>query len=133
MLSAKSFMVLMILPFLISRVNFSDISAMVDGVFDTLKSFWMVSASFNNSMISPAYHSSIRFFNEFKRSFYSDFREGVCKGRLGITIIALNVISFKENSCIHSIISLETSSMKFFPDSPDGNKKRFFFQYTIFS
>ena len=88
-----SFCELLILHFLISRVNFLDISAMVDGVWNTLKYFWMFSASFNNSMISPTCDSFIRFSNDFKWSFDFNFREGFCKRRIGITLIALNVIS----------------------------------------
>ena len=98
---------------------------MVDGVLDTLKSFWMVSASFNNSIISPACHSFILFSKDIKWSFDFDFREGFCKRRPGINIIALNTISFNGNLRIHSFISR-------FPACPDGNKNRFFFQYTIF-
>ena len=93
----------------------------------------MVSASFNNSMISPVCHSFSRLSNDFKWSFDFDFREGFCKMRLGITIIALKAITFNGDWCIHSFISLEISSMKFFPACPDGNENRFFFQYTVFS
>ena len=125
MLSSERFIALLILPFLISRINFLDISTMVNGVLDTLKSFWMVSASFNSSMISPACHSFIRFSNDFKWSFDFDFREGFSKRRLGITIISLTdeVTSFNGDSCIHSFISLEISSMKFIPACPNGVNK----------
>ena len=121
-----------VLSFVLSR-KILDIFVMVDSVLDTLKSFWMVSVSFNNSMISPACHGFIRFSKDVKWSFDFDFREGFCKRRPGITIIALNGISFNGDSRIHSFISRDISSMKLFPASPDGNKNRFFFQYTIFS
>ena len=91
-----------------------------------------MTASFNNSIISPACHCCIRFSNDFKWSFYFDFREGFCKRRLRITITSLNAISFNGDSCIHLFISLEISTMKLFPSCPDGNKNRFFLQYTVF-
>ena len=121
-----------VLSFVLSRKNL-DIFVMVDSVLDTLKSFWMVSVSFSNSMISPACHGFIRFSKDVKWSFHFDFREGFCKRRPGMTIIALNAISFNGDSCIHSFINRDISSMKLFPSSPDGNKNRFYFQYTIFS
>ena len=121
------------LPLLISRVNFLDIFIMVDGVLDILKSFWVVSISFTNSMISSTCHSSIWFSNDLKWFFDFDFREGFCQRRRNSTIIALNAIFFSGDSCIQSIINLEISSMKFFSTCPDGNKNRFFLQYTIYS
>ena len=106
---------------------------MVDGVLDILKSFWVVSISFTNSMISSTCHSSIWFSNDLKWFFDFDFREGFCQRRRSSTIIALNAIFFSGDSCIQSIINLEISSMKFFSTCPDGNKNRFFLQYTIYS
>ena len=73
MLSVSSLIVLVIFLLLISRVNFLEISATVDGVFDGLKSFWVFSSSFSKSMISADAHKSIRRSNGFKCSLGFDF------------------------------------------------------------
>ena len=94
----------------------------------------MFSASFNNSMISPACHSSNWFSNDFKWSFDFGFREGFCNRRLAITITALNAISFNGDSCIHSFISLEISSMKFLSACPYGKNslKQIIMMFALF-
>ena len=75
------------------------------------------------STTPPACHSFIRFSKDVKSSFDFDFREGFFKRRSGITIIALNAISFNGDSRIHSFTSREISSLKLFPACPDGNKR----------
>ena len=96
-------------PLCISWVYFLEISATVDGVFDGLKSFWIVSPLCSKCRISPDVHKSIRHSNAFKCSLDLDFWDGFCSNKLGIIIIALNAVSFKDESCSYSFISLVVS------------------------
>ena len=58
-----------------------------------------------------------------------EFFESFCRRRFGITIMTLNAISFKGDSCNHSFINFVVSSMYCFPPFPDGKRNKFFFQY----
>ena len=72
MLSVNSFIALVTFPLRISRVNFLEISATVDGVLNGLKSFWIVSPSCIKSRIPPNVRS-IRRSSAFKCSLDFDF------------------------------------------------------------
>ena len=65
MLSVSSFIALVTFPLWISRVNFLEILAAVDGVFD---GFWIFSPSCSKSKISPDNHKTICRANAFKCS-----------------------------------------------------------------
>ena len=65
MLSVNSFIALVTFSFCISRVNLLEILATVDGVFDGLKSFWIISPLCSKSRISLDVHKSVRCSNAF--------------------------------------------------------------------
>ena len=108
-------------------LEFLEIVATIDGVFDGLKSFWIVTPSCSKSRISPDVHNSIGHSNTFKDSLDFDFWDGFCSSKLDIIKIALNSMSFKDESCNHSFISLVFSSINYFPARSDGNRNEFFF------
>ena len=114
------------LPFLISRVNFLEISLIDVALLVAFILFWIVSLSFNSSMTSPDSHNSNLCSKALKWSFDFDFCEGFCSSKLGITIIALNAISFSGESRSYSLINLETSPITFLSAFPVGNRNGFF-------
>ena len=115
MLSANSFIALVTFPLCISRVNFLEISVTVDGVFDGLKSFWILSPSCSKFRISSNVHKSVRWSNVFKCSLDFHFWDGFCSSKLCIIIIASN--------------AMVVSSINCFPARSDGNRNKFFFDY----
>ena len=127
MLSVSSLIALWALPVLMLQLNFVDILLTVDVVLLVFKHFWIVSSSFSDSAGSTDSQCSTLLSNALRSSFDFDFCESFCSSRFGVTIIALNAISFRGESCRHLFISLETSSINFLPTFPDGSKKRFFF------
>ena len=128
----KSFIALRTLPFLILHVNFLEISLIEVVLLAAYILFWIVSLSLTVPYFSwlPQFQSS---FQSSQISFDFDFCEGFCSSKLGITIIALNTISFSGKSCSHSLINLEISPINFLPAFPDGNRNRFFLQNTTVS
>ena len=61
-----------------------------------------------------------------------DICEYFWSSRFGISIIALNTISFKGESCSYSFINLKISSTNFLSAFPDGSKKDFSSKTLIF-
>ena len=132
-LLVKSFIELWTLPFLISRVIFLEISLIDVVLLVVFIFFWIVPLSFYSSMNSPDTHNSSLHSKAPKWSFDFDFCESFCSSKHGITIIALNAISFSGESCSRSLINLETSLINFCPAFPDDNRNKFFLQNTTVS
>ena len=91
--------------------NFLDSCVIDFGLVESLSPFWIVSASVNSYNMSPDCHWIILRLSASEWSFAFELRLGFCNITNGITIIALNVMCFIAESCIHSFNNRVFSSI----------------------
>ena len=115
-LSVKSFMTLVKFALSISWVNFLEILMLVDDMFGEFKSFWIVFPSSSDSGISLYVHWWMRCSNAFKWSLDFSYWHGFW--RTWYCCDCLECISFIDDSCNHSAISLAAFSMTYCPARP---------------
>ena len=102
MLFERNFMALLILLLIVCPTNFLDSCAIDFGLVEPFSSFWIVSFSLNSSSKSLDCHRIVLGRSASGTSFASELRLGFYSMRDGITIIALIVICFIAESCIHA-------------------------------
>ena len=91
--------------------NFLDSCVIYFGLVESLSPFWIVSASVNSYNKSPDCHWITLCLSASEWSFAFELQLGFCNIRNGITIIALFVICFIADSCIHSFNNRVLSSI----------------------
>jgi len=130
----RSFIAPLMLPFAIFLTNSCDISWMDNCLtFDDCRCFCMVSPSCRSSRRSPFSHRTRRLDSASAWSLDFDFRDGFCRRRAGMTIIALREMVLMDDSSTQLLTSRLSSRINLLPLFPDGRRNRFCRQKTIFS
>ena len=101
----SKFNVALMLPFCMNCLNVLDISAIADGFWTLVKSFWMVSPSKSSSSNSRFFHKSRCCSKDSWCSFYLEVSEGRWSNKFDIIMMAWNNTSFNGEALTHSFKS----------------------------